>query len=336
MKILLVDVDSKIPNLALMKISTYHKSLNDIVDIIKLGFDGYPVKKKTKSVDARGYNRVYASCIFTVNKDVFEITNCNNIKIGGTGVSLDYNLPDYIDCLSEDYSLYPNNNISYGFITRGCVRNCYFCFVPQKEGKIRFYRKWQDIVKDKFKYTDFLDNNFLAYKNHKIILQELIDKNIKFKFNSGLDMRLIDSENSELLSRCNYWSEFIFAFDDIKDENIINKKFSIFKKFISRDWATKFDIYCNPNMPLKDVIYRINWCRSNKALPYIMRDKSCWDSQYKYFYTDLASYCNQPGLFKNMPFEKFLYERNNKSKNHQSRVDFSLTLWNDNFCLLTD
>jgi hypothetical protein len=329
-KILLVDVDSKIPNLALMKISTHHKSLSDGVDIIRLGFDGYPTKKKIKIVDGAGYDLVYASCIFTVNKDVFEIVNCDDIEVGGTGVCLDYDLPNYIDDLSEDYGIYPDNNISYGFITRGCVRNCYFCFVPKKEGLITFYKNWQDIVKTNFKYTDFLDNNFLAYKEHRKILQELIDNRIRFKFNSGLDIRFLTEENAKLLSLCNYVGEFIFAFDDKKDDEIITNKFNLFKKFVPRDWGTKFDIYCNPAMPLKDIVYRIEWCRSNKALPYIMRDKTCWDSQYNTFYIDLAAYCNQPGIFKKMNFEQFLNKRH-FGKNSKNRIESSLTLWNDNF-----
>lgn len=313
-----------------MKISTYHKSLNDGVDIIKLGFDGYPSKKKINFVNAKGYDRVYASCIFTVNKNAFQIVNCNNIKIGGTGIRLDYNLPSYIDSMSEDYSIYPGNKIAYGFITRGCIRNCYFCFVPKKEGLITFYRNWKNIVKTDFKYTDFLDNNFLAYNGHKKILQELIDNKIRFKFNSGLDIRLLNEENARLLSQCNYVGEFIFAFDDKKDDETITNKFNLFKKFVPRDWGTKFDIYCNPTMPLKDIIYRIEWCRSNEALPYIMRDKSCWNSCYNTFYIDLAAYCNQPGIFKKMSFEQFLQKRHT-SKNSKTRIDSSLSLWNDNF-----
>jgi len=322
LKILLVDVDSKIPNLALMKISTYHKGFNNDVDIIKLGFDGYPTHKKEKIVDATDYDRVYASCIFTVNKDYFKIINCDYIKIGGTGVDLNYNLPDFVDSLEEDYSLYPENNDSYGFITRGCIRNCYFCFVPKKEGKLVEYRNWQNITKHKNTY--FLDNNFLAYNNHKKVLQELVDNKIHFQFNQGLDIRLIDEENAKLFSETKYIGEFIFAFDDIKYEKMVEKGLNIFKKYNERDWNTKFFVYCHPDMPLHDIIYRIEWLRNHKALPYIMRDKACWESENNEFYVDLAAYCNQPNIFKKMDWKEFLNKRHTK----QDRINLSLDLWN--------
>jgi len=73
MKILLVDVDSKIPNLALMKLSTYHKQLGDSVEIIKLGLPGYPHNRKFKSVDAKGFDKVYVSSVFTVNQGKYKI-----------------------------------------------------------------------------------------------------------------------------------------------------------------------------------------------------------------------------------------------------------------------
>lgn len=324
MKILLVDVDSKIPNLALMKLSTYHKSLGDWVNMEKLGLDGYPTKKKLKVVDAIGYDKVYASCIFTANKDWFKIINCSDVIVGGTGINLIQILPQEIDSLSEDYSIYPDNTWSYGFITRGCIRNCYFCFVPKKEGRITYYRDWKNIVK--FKKTDFLDNNFLAYPDHKKILQELINNNIHFKFNSGLDIRLIDGENAKLLSQCNYIGEFIFAFDDKKYENIITTKLNIVKHYVSTDWKLKFDIYCHPSMQMYDTIFRINWCRSNKVLPYLMRDKECWNSKNNNFYVDLAAYCNQPNIFKKMSFEQYIVKRH-PSKNSADRVNESLRLW---------
>jgi len=322
-----VDVDSKIPNLALMKISTYHKSFGNDVDIIKLGFDGYPTHKKEKIVDAKGYDRTYASCIFTVNKDYFKIINCDYVKIGGTGIDLNYNLPDYVDCLDEDYSMYPENNDSYGFITRGCIRNCYFCFVPKKEGKLVEYRDWQKIVKHKRTY--FLDNNFLAYWDHKKILKELVDNNVFFQFNQGLDIRLLDHENAKLLSEAKYVGDYIFAFDDVKYEKMIERGLNIFKTYISRNWRSKFFVYAHPDMEIKDITYRIDWLKRNKALPYLMRDKSCWSSPNSNFYVDLASWCNQAGLFKNMTFEEYVTKRHSRAKEiNRNRIELGIKLYN--------
>ena len=121
-------------------------------------------------------------------------------------------MPDEIEKLAPDYSVYPDNDTSYGFITRGCIRNCGFCYVPKKEGNIKKVCDIDQIVRHK--KVEFLDNNILAYPTHKVILQELIDKKIKCSLNQGLDIRLIDRENSTLLSKLRYMGCYIFAFDD--------------------------------------------------------------------------------------------------------------------------
>lgn len=305
MKILLVDVDSKIPNLALMKLSAYHKSIGDSVEISKLAFNGYSKKHNPKNVNAKNYDKVYVSCVFTNNKENFIIKNCFDILVGGTGINLETVLPNYIDSFEEDYSIYPENDISYGFITRGCIRDCPFCFVPDKEGKLHFYRDWKQIVKhDKVK---FLDNNFLAYPDHKKILKELIDANIRFQFNQGLDIRLLDDENAYLLSKAKYFGDYIFAFDYVKMEKLIIEKLMLFKSHFSPKWRTKFFVYVHPSMDIiNDVIYRIETLRNNYALPYVMRHESCWESENREFYIDLAGYCNQPILFKRMSFASYV------------------------------
>lgn len=324
MKIALIDFDSKIPNLALMKLSSHYKSKGHEVILHKFDTTAYPKKnKKTITFDASGYSRVCASIIFTSNKDKLNIVNCNKVDIGGTGFDLKKELPENIDDLEPDYSLYPENNISYGFITRGCIRNCYFCFVPKKEGKIRRYRNIDDIVRhDK---VCFMDNNILGWHEHKKIFQEILDKKLHLTFNQGLDIRLIDEENARLLSEMNYMGEYIFAFDDISYQPVIEEKYAIVRKYIKSDWRTKFYVYCHPKMAVREIRDRIDWCMENKALPYIMRDFECFDSENKNFYTDIASWCNQPGLFKNMSFEEFV---NKRSKN-QERVSKTLELWDN-------
>jgi len=316
MKILLVDVDSKIPNLALMKLSNYYKNKGHQIKLIKLNYDYYPKEKKQLLINAEDYSKVFVSIIFPINKDMVEIINCNEVSFGGTGYDLEIKLPREIDDCEEDYSIYPRTEISYGFITRGCIRNCYFCFVPKKEGSLYKYRDVDQIVKHK--KVKFMDNNFLAYDKCEEIMEELIEKNIKCSFNQGLDLRLITERKAKLLSKLNYQGEYFFAFDDIKTKEIIFKKFKILKKYISKDWKVKFFLYCNANMHLQEVIYRIEWCKKNKCLPYFMRDINCWDSKNKNFYIDLAAWCNQPSIFKNMAFEEFIVKRtNNKERQNK-------------------
>lgn len=311
MKVLLIDVDSKIPNLALMKLSQFHKNNGDSVEFKKLGLKASPSNKvkKTIEIDASDFDKTYASIIFTSNKDSIEIKNCIN-DIGGTGVNIEKKLPQEIDDSELDYSIYPDNDKSYGFITRGCIRNCWFCFVPRKEGKIKKYREINDIIKHD--NVVFMDNNILGYYKHKEIFKEILSKPIKLTFNQGLDIRLLDEENAELLSKMNYVGEYIFAFDDIAYLDVMNEKIKIFKKYIPADWKAKFYIYCNPKEEISGIIKRIHWCRENKVLPYIMRDFSCYDDINRDFYIDIASWCNQPALFKNMKFEEFVAKRTKK------------------------
>jgi hypothetical protein len=302
--ILLVDVDSKIPNIALMKLSAYYKKLGNKIDILKLGYSGYPCKKKIYKADFNRYDKVFVSSIFTVNKKVLDIKG--NVEYGGTGNNFNC-LSEEIDSIEEDYSIYSENNKSYGFITRGCSRNCSFCFVPKKEGLIRFYRHPSQIIKHK--QVEFLDNNILAYSGHEDILEWLIDNKIKCNFNQGLDIRLLNEKNASLLSRLKYTDQYIFAFDNIKYKEVINKKIGLFKYYVPADWRVKMFILVGYDSTIQEDIYRIEWCREKKILPYIMRHEKCWSSDYREFYIDLAAYCNQPNIFKKLSPKEYIYKR---------------------------
>jgi hypothetical protein len=303
MQILLIDADSRIPNLALMKLSAYHKKLNDEVVLKELKIPYYPEQKTYNSYySTEGFDKVYISIVFD--------TTLNKIKkgtsiIGGTGYSLSIELPLEIEDMEPDYSIYPYNNISYGFITRGCIRKCPFCKVPEKEGTIHIVSSVDKIVRHKI--TKFLDNNILAYNRHKEVLKELVDKNIKCQFNQGLDIRLIDEENSILLSKLNYYKEYIFAFDDIKYENIIREKLKLM--LWRKPWQLKFFVYVDITMTKEETEERINFLKDNQCLPYIMRNISCWSSPYRKWYNDIAAWCNQPGLFKTLDFDEFCKRR---------------------------
>ena len=304
--VLLIDVDGKNPNLALMKISRYYKEQGYNITLKRLELNYYRKSEKIE-IDALGYFKVFVSIIFPINKNTVFVKNCNSVEYGGTGYSLTKKLPIEIYNSLPDYSIYPENDISYGFITRGCIRNCYFCFVPKKEGKLRLDTPIDNIIQHK--KVKFMDNNFLAYDKHKDIFKQLNNREIKYQFNQALDIRLIDDENARLLSEANYLGEYTFSFDDIKYRIIVEEKVGILKRYIPKDWRIKMFIYVNPNMEIHDTIKRIEWCREKKILPYIMRDKSCWKSENKEFYIDISSYCNQPNIFKKMTFKEFIIRR---------------------------
>jgi len=318
MKVLLVDADSTIPNIPLMKLSSYHEAMGDAVELVSANLPYFPNRTKVPFI-VKDADKKYCSVVFEGNK---EYIIGENIIFGGTGVDLTTKLPDEIEDCYPDYSIYPKNNISYGFITRGCIRNCSFCKVPKKEGYIHKVADIDDIVRHK--KVKFLDNNILAFPGHKEILAELVQKNIKCQFNQGLDIRLLDSENSDLLSKMNYFGEYIFAFDDWKYKTLIEKKMPLLSW--RKPYQLKFFVYIHPDMPLSETVKRIVWLKENQCLPYIMRDISCWQSKNSDFFVDLAAYCNQVHLFKKMEFAGFL-EKRYKNK---ERIEKSKRLWNEN------
>jgi hypothetical protein len=306
-RVLLVDVDGKRPNLALMKLSTYFKGYGNAVDLKRLHLTYYKMPRNKKVVNGAGYRAVYLSILYPINRDVISVVGCDQVVYGGTGYDLTVALPPSIDNLPEDYSIYPENDASYGFITRGCIRDCSFCFVPKKEGLIYKYRDPEQIIRHK--KVIFMDNNFLAYRGHKDILRWLIANKIRCQFNGGLDIRLIDDENAELISRLRYIGQILFAYDRIEDSKIIEDKTAILKKYIPNDWRMTYYLYCHPSMPIEDIIYRANFCRIHRIIPYIMRDSLCFATQNKRIYLALAHYCNQPRIFKNMSFKTFKQKR---------------------------
>jgi len=353
-RILLIDTDSKIPNVALAKLASYHKAEGDTVELKRLEFTGYYNKRrKPITVDAKQYNTVFVSTIFTCNADKVTVTNCTDVRFGGTGIDASITLPAHIDVAPMDYSIYHDaflkkalsrkykseekrekafakvhklTRTAFGFLTRGCIRKCEFCFVPEKEGWIRSYNTIDEIY-DSAKYdrVDFMDNNILAHPNHMAILTELRDRKIKCQFTQGLDIRLLNEENAKLLRDLNYDGEYIFAFDRMELENVIKEKLKLLKK-VGFKKALKFYVFVSPKFTdLKKDIYRIEFLRKRGILPYIMREISCWHSPYEKLYTDLASWCVQPAQFKKRSFKVWL---NKRHPNDSQRVEFSLQAFN--------
>lgn len=329
MKILLVDVDSTIPNIALMKISGYHKNIGDVVELVRLGISYYPGAQSTRTIGTSDYDKIYVSAIFkgTIDFVVFDMfTDIGKVVFGGTGIDVLSKLSDEIENSSLDYSIYPDNDIAYGFISRGCNRKCYFCVVPQKEGKVRQVESDLNKIIGAFKKVKFMDNNFLQLPNHLEILECLGNKNIRCQFIQGLDIRLVTDKNSLALSKLNYMGEYIFAFDDYKYRKFIETKLALLPWM--KNWGAKFYVYVHPDMPLSDTINRIEFLRERKLLPYIMRDISCWKSDKSDFYTDIAAYANQPAFFKKMDFEGFMQKR--YPHNH-NRVNKSISCYKNKY-----
>jgi hypothetical protein len=264
MNIGLVSVDSKIPNLALMKLSAYHKKQGDLVEIANPGFTEY--------------DRIYASKIFEFTPDYpyFGWFGDAEIIRGGTGYSLTTNLPEEIEAEYPDYELF-NCGYALGFTTRGCIRKCPFCVVPEKEGMIKacsdiygFWRGQKEIL--------FLDNNILALPDHfKLIAEQTIENKVKVDFNQGLDIRLVTPEIAEILSRI-HWQRFIrFSFDSVKIEKQVRRGVENLNKCGIKSYRIFFYVLIGYDSTPEEDLHRIQVLKSYGceifAMPYNKKDK---------------------------------------------------------------
>lgn len=265
-RILLIDADSTIPNLALMKISAYHKAMGDIV--------GFNVEDPDK---------VYCSIIFKKNRHMadglrFLYPNAD-IDIGGSGYDLKKTLPEYIESMTPDYSIYPDNKSYYGFTSRGCIRHCPFCIVHDKEGGFR--RIFGDVdsalrsIMGNHELTEmtFLDNNILADRDWFIELCNTLHSRfpkMKVDFNQGLDIRLIDDESARALSKLRPITKWKFAFDMMSYKDKVTKGIEILNRYIKVRSMVLFYVYVDGDYQIPDAVARCRILKENGATAYAM------------------------------------------------------------------
>lgn len=289
MKIRLVDVDSKIPNLALMKISAYYKSMDH-----EVGFD------------IPDPDKVFASVVFTKNawkaralKFVFPDAE---IDIGGSGIDLTKALPPEIETIKPDYDLYPSK-YSQGFTTRGCIRNCPFCIVPKKEGRIQVWQHPEDFHDDRFNTCMIMDNNLFAAPEEwqKKIFEWFINNKIKMLSPQGWDIRLLTEERANCLKAIKKGEARIhFAWDNIADEKIIERGIRILENAgFNLNHDISFYVLAGFNTTFDQDVYRCNklreWGVASFVMPY-RKNKQI---------NALARWANRQYGYWKIPFEKY-------------------------------
>lgn len=306
MKIGLIDVDGhNFPNLPLMKISAWHKKQGDHVEWYQPMFSGH-------------MDKVYMSKVFSFTPDYEYFVDADEVVKGGTGYAIkiqggresyekdnDKPLDDEVEHVYPDYSLYGITDTAYGFLTRGCPRGCGFCHVASKEGKCSY--KVADLSEfwNGQKNIVLCDPNILACKEHLDLLQQLADSKAKVEFNQGLDIRLINEKNLEILKQIRLES-IHFAFDRWQDKDIIEPRL---RRFVSDTGYNKDKgavmcyILVNFDSTLEQDLYRIQLCRSLKISPYPMiYDKEHCNPIYKH----LQRWCNNIIFWKVPTFEDYL------------------------------
>ena len=293
MNIGLIDVDShNYPNLALMKISAWHKAKGDTVEWC---------------LPLCHYDIVYQSKVFdeTYSPDIDWIPLADKVIKGGTGYGLDNKLPDEIEHIYPDYSIYEHitTDTAYGFLTRGCPRGCAFCIVAGKEGR----RSYKVADLSEFwrgqKHIELLDPNILACKEHPDLLQQLVDSKAWVNFNQGLDIRFTNERNIALLNQIKV-KEIHFAWDNPKDD--LRPYFERYKQHAKHKPHGEFGtVYCLTNFgsTIEEDLYRIYTLRDLGYAPYVMiYDKPHAPREIRL----LQRWCNNRIIFKSCPrFEDY-------------------------------
>ena len=299
MRIGLIDVDGhNFPNIPLMKLSAWHKQQGDSVEWYSPMFSGH-------------VDRVYMSKVFSFTPDYEYFVDADEVIKGGSGYCIhtvngkeeyqtenDLPLLPEIEHIYPDYSIYPEltKDTAYGYLTRGCPRNCSFCHTTQKDGcrsvKVanlaEFWNGQKNVI--------LLDQNILACRDHLELLSQLIESKANVEFNGGLDIRLITKQNVEMLKQIKLKC-IHFAFDRYQDKQIVERNLKLFKDMTGYN-KDKHNILVyilvNYDTTLAQDIERIEFCRSLNFAPYVMiYDKANCNQ----IYNKLQRWCNNYFVF---------------------------------------
>jgi len=308
MKIGLIQVDGKWANLALMRLSSWHRAQGDTVEWYSPLFDSF--------------DRVYASKISTETPDYEYIGN--EVVKGGSGYDLKTVLDQEVEDCFPDYSLYPNIDYALGFTTRGCPRTCLFCVVPEKEGKLRIVGDINSFWNGQSKVI-LLDNNLTAasMKHFERITNQLKEINVKVDFSQGLDLRLLNEEHCYHLKGVKLFKPIKFSWDNVNDETKIIQGIELFKRSLGRGTAriTNIMVYVliGFNTTPEEDLYRVEKLREQKVDSYVMPfDKK--DPYQRMF----QRYVNAREIFRSIPWSE--YNRRSAKRLQSARVQPVLAL----------
>ena len=284
MKIALHDSENNnYPNLALMKLSAWHKTQGDSVSWFNalLG----------------GYDKVYSSKVFTWTKPDPYLPPAA-IR-GGTGHDITVSLPDEVEHICPDYSLYGTEQ-SMGFLTRGCVRNCPWCFVPKKEGSIRAHADIEEFCRHK--EVVLMDNNVLAHDHGLEQIEKMARLGLKVDFNQGLDARLIDDAVAKRLGKLKWIRHIRLACDSAAMIEPIRRAVGLLR------WhnVNPAGIFCYVLVKdIDDALERVRFLKSMYVEPFAQPYRSPEGTEPSKEQKAFARWCNHKAAYKSSTWDEY-------------------------------
>lgn len=266
MRIGLYDVDSKIPNLAIMKLSAYWKNRGAKVEPYMPLFKSY-------------YDKIFASTIFNFSNK--KLVNPDLMEVGGSGWDLHKNLPSAVEVMNPDYTFY-NYPHSIGFTMRGCRFKCKFCVVPEKEGAPKSNNTIREIWTNRgSNFIVLLDNDFFGNPEWRERLDEISKYDLDVNFNQGLNIRIITDEQAKALATVKFWNlhhtsrQVYFAWDRFRDEKLIDEGIKRVINAGIKPWQMAFYVLIGFNTTPEEDLYRVIKIRDYGCDPFVMPyDKS--------------------------------------------------------------
>ncbi len=310
MNIGILAVDSNYPNLALMKISNYHKARGDNVEWYN------PLCH---------YDKVYAAKVFNFTPNYGYYVNTDELETGGTGINLYKTLSLEIERLQPDYSLYNlDKKTAYGFLTRGCPNKCKWCVVPKKEGPIAPYMDIEEISFNERKKIILMDNNVLASDYGLRQIEKIVKLNLRVDFNQGLDARLVTDDIAKLLANTKWIKRIRFGCDTPGQIAECERATALIDKY---GYKGECFFYCILLHDFKESFERVNhWKKKGgRFLPHCQpyRDLNNPHQIIPQWQKDLAGWADKKWIFRSCEFKDFIprkgfvcseYFKNNSSK----------------------
>ena len=300
MNIGLIDVDGhNFPNIALMRIASWHRSHGDTAEMAVPMYEHY--------------DRIYASKVFTFSPDFNELEyDCDDFVKGGTGYDIKSRLPEEIEAHTGlAYDLYPQYPFSVQFYSRGCIRHCPFCLVHDKEGGIHSVEPmaWNP----KAEWIEVLDNNFFAAPNWREAIADLRKQKLPVKFH-GVDVRIMDEEQAAALNSVKMKGYIHIAWD--LPQLDLTSRLEAMTKHI-KPYKIACYVLVGFNSTREQDLHRLRTLKRLGILPFVQPfrdyDNNRQPTQYE---KDLGRWANRAWLFKSMNFEDYEPRKGFKCKEY--------------------